>query len=252
MNETPLRIGVLAQMAKSPAHCKYALEHETPATRTMNLGTLTHAILLGKNMPVVYGGGARRGKEWTAFKESHPEGTEIFLDSELELARQLAGSLMQHPEAYRLLLGRREETITWGIGGRSCRGTPDVFNTTTGVLADLKTTVDASPRAFSYQALRLAYHAKLAWYLDGLNAAKIGSFDRAYIVAIENKPPFAVGTFQLTERALDFGRKLYSTWLERFLVYERSAVPWPGYLPEVLDAPEEALELSIDGEMVEV
>jgi hypothetical protein len=246
----PLRISTLCQMAKSPAHALYARDHDTPPTAAMRLGSLVHAIALGKNVPVVYPGPARRGKEWEAFKARHPEGEVIYLESELADARAIAGSLVAHPEACSLLMGRREETFTWTNSGRLCRGTPDAFNVRENALADLKICVDASPRRFSFAALALAYHAKLTWYADGLEKAGVGRFDRLFLVAAENKPPYAVATYQLTPHAMDFGRRLYRSWLEAFLVCEKSN-HWPGYLPGLLDAPEE-FALTIGGEELEI
>lgn len=248
MEKAPLRISQLAQMAKSPAHCKYAMDHESKATKTMNLGTLAHAFMLGKTMPCIYPGKARRGKEWTEFEARYPEGTEIFLESELTDAREIARAVMQHDDASRLMLGRREETILWTIAGRECRGTPDIFNTQTGLLNDLKTTATAERRRFTYQCLDLAYFAKQAWYLDGLKAAGIGGVERSFITAVENKPPYAIAIYQLTPGAIEFGRRCYRSWFEQFLVCEASN-QWPGYPEQSLEAPDE-FALEIEGEEV--
>ncbi len=247
----PLRFSTLKWMAKSPAHCRYAMDHPTPPTAAMRLGSMAHAILLGKNAPVVYPGPVRRGKEYEAFKAQFPIDETIYLESEVSDARAIARSIMDHGEACKLLLGRREETVLWDFAGRPCRGTPDALNVRESVLVDLKTTVDASPERFPWQALKLGYHSQLAWYLDGLAAAGIANLDRCIIVAAENRPPYAVTTYQLTPRALDFGRKIYRGWLEQFLVCERSN-EWPGYVLGMLDAPEEELTLTINGEVTEV
>ncbi len=249
----PLRFSTLKNMAKSPAHCRYAMLNPSAPTPSMRLGSMAHAILLGKEMPVVYPGPVRRGKEYEAFKAKFPEGETIFLESEVSDARAIARSLMDNGEACKLLLGKREETIHWEFSGRACRGTPDAVNTRESVLVDLKTTVDASPQRFPWQALRLAYHGQLAWYRDGLAAAGVADLERCIIVAVENRPPYAVTTFQLTDAALDFGRRLYRDWLERFLVCERSN-EWPGYVPGLLDAPpdDSELALTIGGEEIEV
>lgn len=248
MTRAPLRISQLAQMAKSPAHCKYAMDHESKATKTMNLGTLAHAFMLGKAQPCIYTGGARRGKEWEAFKALQPEGTEIFLESELTDAREIARAVMQHDDASRLMLGRREETIHWTIAGRECRGTPDVFNTQAHFLNDLKTTATAERRRFTYQAMDLAYFAKQAWYLDGMETAGIAGIDRSFITAVENKPPYAIAIYQFSPKAIEFGRRCYRSWFEQFLVCEASN-HWPGYPEQTLEAPEE-FSLEIEGEEV--
>lgn len=247
----PLRIGDLSQMAKSPFHCRYAIDNPSVPTATMRLGSMAHAIMLGKAMPAVYPGPVRRGKEFEAFKAQYPEGETIYIESEVAEARKIARSLMDHKEACRLLMGRREETILWEFSGRLCRGTPDAFNTNESELVDLKTTVCAEARRFQWQALSLAYHAKLAWYQDGLEAAGIGLLERCALIAVENSPPYAVTTYQLTANALEFGRKLYRSWLEFYLACEKSNT-WPSYPAGQLDAPEEGLELTIAGEAVEV
>ncbi len=248
----PLRFSTLKKMAQSPAHCRYAMDHPSTPTPSMRLGTMAHAILLGKNMPVVYPGPVRRGKEYEAFKAQFPGEETIFLESEVSEARAIARSLMDHSEACKLLMGRREETLYWEASGRSCRTTPDTFNPRESLMVDLKTTVDASPNRFPWAALKLGYHAQMAWQQDAIEAAGIGKMERCIIVAAENRPPYAVTTFQLTDRALDFGRRLYRGWLEQFLVCERSN-EWPGYVPGLLDAPEdEAFALTIGGEEVEV
>jgi len=247
----PLRIGDLAWMLKSPAHCRHAIDHPSPPTAAMRLGSMAHSIMLGKNVPVVYPGPVRRGKEYEKFKAAYPDEEVIYLESEVTEAKAIARSLMDHGEAVKLLFGRREETILWEFNGRPCRGTPDSFNTKESILCDLKTTVDASQNRFPWQALKLGYHAKLMWYMDGLKAAGVAELQRAFIVAVENKPPYAVTTYELTERAMDFGRRLYSSWLQSFLVCEQSN-EWPGYPLGVLDAPEDDFTLTIDGEEVEV
>lgn len=244
----PLRISQLAQMAKSPAHARYAIDHDTKSTRAMNLGTLAHAFMLGKTMPYVYSGGARRGKDFEAYKATVPEGEEIFLETELTEAREVARAVMNHDEAAGLMLGTREETLTWEIAGRPCRGTPDIYNTATRVVVDLKTTNDASPRRFQYTARDLAYVPKLAWYFDGL--AKVGKrMERAFIVAVETKPPYAIAVYQLTDAAIEFGRKVYMSWFNQFRVHEDSN-HWPGYHGDTLDAPSEDFSLAIEGEEV--
>lgn len=239
----PLRFSVLRQMARSPAHAKWALEHELRDTPAMRLGRLVHAVFLGESVPTVYYG-ERRGNAWKDFKEAHA-GQDIVTESEFECATAMAVALHSHKEARHLLMGRRERTIFFDFAGRPCRATPDAVSNT---LTELKTTSDASPFRFPFTAMRLAYHAQLTWYKDALKLAGLGNPERLAIVAIETRPPFAVCVFMLTPRAEDFGRRLYRTWIEQFLVCERSD-EWPGYVEGILDAPEEGLELvAPDGE----
>jgi hypothetical protein len=245
----PLRYSVLKQMGRSPLHAFYAMQHpEAGETPSMKMGRLTHAVALGQPLPLVWPGD-RRGKEWLAFRDAN-EGREIVKQDELDIALAMASCLEAHPEASRLLRGVRETTVYFDVAGRHCRATPDVLGD--GWIADLKTTSDASPVRFPWQALRLGYHGQLAFYKDAVIEAKAGDPRELWIVAIESKEPYAVATYQLTDAAEDFGRRMWRSWFEQFRVCEESNL-WEGYGPGVLDAPAEGVELvGADGEVIEV
>jgi hypothetical protein len=243
----PLRFSVLKQMSRSPAHALYAMTHPTPETPAMRIGKLAHAVFLGAHVPTVYDG-ERRGNAWKQFKADH-DGEVIVTAEEFECAGEMASVIHRHGEARSLLMGKREQTILWNFAGRECRGTPDVFSL--DHLTDYKTTSDASPERFPWTALRLHYHAQLAWYRDGLEAAGMPVPRELAIIAQEVKPPYVVTVFPLTTDAEIFGRKCWRLWFERFLVCEQSG-EWPGYGPGVLDAPVGEIELvGPDGEVID-
>jgi hypothetical protein len=243
----PLRYSILKLMGRSPAHARYALdmaargEEAWEPTPSMRLGSLAHKVFLKQPLPVVYPGPVRRGKEWEAFKSANAD-KEIVKQSELDAVVEIATALQAHAEARDLLTGTIEQTVLFDLGGRNCRATPDVF-VPGAHLTDLKTTRDANPQWFPYQALKLGYHGQLSFYRDGLERAGFAPPKELRIVAIETAPPYAVCVFGVTPRAEDFGRRTYRAWFEQFLVCEASD-DWPGYGPGVLDAPEEAVELT--------
>jgi len=248
-----LRFSVLKEMGRSPAHVKYAMEHERPDTAPMRLGRLAHALALGTPVGPIWTG-ARRGKEWLSFKAEH-EGKDIVTDEEYGTAQAMAASLEAHSEARKLLCGVREHTVLFYYAGRACRTTPDVY--TAEALTELKSTYDANPTRFPYHAMRMGYHAQVAFQKDGLVSSGTITKEQAealqlVIVAVEVKPPYAVAVFYLTPRAEELGRRLYRSWMEQFLVCEASDA-WPGYGHGVIDAPEDALELvGADGEALEI
>ena len=96
----------------------------------------------------------------------------------------------------------------------------------------------------------MGYHAQLAWYMDGVEAAGLPAPHDGYIVAVESKAPYAVVCYQLTPRAFDMGRRSYRLWLEQLAVCEQSNF-WPGYVQSVtpLDVPEDET-LWINGEEI--
>lgn len=239
-----LHFSTLKLMAKSPAHLRHAVETGWKPTRSMNVGTIAHAILLGGDLVVF--DGRRQGKKWEEFEAAHDDQT-IVTRTEYDQADAMAASVARHHIASRLLIGDHERPWVATMYGRKCAGRIDVAGPHT---VELKTTNDAEPGRFQRQCLRMAYHAQLAWYQDARRALGEAPGE-AYIIGVESKAPYPVTVLHLTERALLEGRKLTRLWLERLAACE-AADEWPGYVQSVveLDIVEDA-GLVIDGEEVE-
>jgi hypothetical protein len=237
-------------MARSPAHYREALLHGVVETAAMRLGSLVHFLVLGGHRRFVRYDGQRRGKEWAAFEAEHagPDVT-ILTATEWDPAEPMAEAVRNDPIAAPLLSGLAEGTVRWKLSGRDCRGSPDIFGR---VQVDLKTTPDASPGWFTRHAMKLGYCAQAAWYADGCEAAGLAKRERVSIIAVEKKPPYAPTVFDLSERALDLGRRTYRLLFERLLACEASD-QWPAYAqgPLLLDPPED-LTLQIEGEEIAV
>lgn len=246
----PLRYSRLKLMAKSPAHVRYALDQDLAGidnwddTPSRRMGRLAHAVFLAQPLPLVWPGD-RRGKAWLDFKAEHA-GQDIVKQEELDTAQAMAAALLSHDEARELLGGEIERTIFYEITGRPCRSTPDV-HLIREHLTEYKTTTDASPQRFPWQALKLGYHGQVAMQLDAILAAGMPEPARKVIVAQESKPPFLVAVFELLPEAIEFGRRCYRGWFEQFMVCE-SANHWPGYGPGILDAPQEDFALDEEEE----
>lgn len=246
---TPMRFSWLKHMARSPAHCLWAMEEAAEETLAMRLGSGGHAILLDKPYALWEGrtnSGAcrpRSGKDWTAFEEAHA-GEVILNESEYETAQAMASAVRRHSEARRLLFAPdvvHEQPIEWVTMGRPCAGTPDARSKT--YVVDLKTTRCAEPDRFVRDGTFRHYPAQLAWYLDGVKASGLGTPSEAYIVAVESTPPHPVTVLRLTDSALTQGRKACRVWLERLLGCERDNY-WPAYVEAIVPFDvEEALEL---------
>jgi exodeoxyribonuclease VIII len=243
----PLRWSALRHMMRSPAHCRYYIEHGLEPTPAMKLGTLVHSIVLGATHKYVIWEGARRGKEWTEFRDAHTE--DIVTRDEFDRAYEIAHAVTTHPGARPYLRGIKEQTLNWEIAGRACTGTPDLR--LKDIISDLKITADARPEKMQWHALKMGWLAQAAWYMNA--AATIGDpCGAAVIVAVEPKPPFPVVIYELTARALVQGTKQWRLAFERYRICE-DANDWPGYASCVqpLDTPDDdELILTIDGEEV--
>lgn len=228
----PVRFSRLKLMAQSPAHYIHAVTHPSAPSVAMRRGSYTDALLFGTAGGWAVYDGQRRGKAWDAFELEHAA-KQTITASEAAPCAAMANMLSKHSEAMELLRnGTRQNTIGWRFLGRECSGTPDVWNRTRVV--DLKTTRCSEPRRFVRDALFRAYHAQLAWYLDGVRLCGAGTPSEAYIVAVESTPPHPVTVLRLTDNAIDAGRKACRIWLEQLLACE-AAERWPGYVESAVD-----------------
>lgn len=236
----------LKAMGQSAAHYRAAYCEPKEPTAGMRFGTLVHTIGLGHGDYAIFPGERRAGKEWEKFEADNP-GKLLVKASEHAEALRVVEAVRNDPAAGPLLDGLYEREIAWDWLGRRCAGRVDILRGDRVI--DLKTTQCAEPGWFRRYALRAAYHAQMAWYLDGARACGATPFN-ATIIAVEVAPPFAVTVFNLSPRAIEDGRKLVRMWMERAIACE-AANDWPGYVQSAieLDVAEET-GLLIDGEEV--
>lgn len=243
MTLDPVHFSNLKHFALSPAHYIASLtaDFDSPA---MRLGRLTHTLLLG-GPPFEVWEGERRGDNWKRFKAIHA-GKEIVSAEEYRKGLAMERAVRACPDAMRLLEGRHEEALLWEFLARSCSSRVDVIGT--GFITDLKTTKCSHPARFVRDAMWMGYHAQIAFYQG---AAEFHGYrvPKGAIVAVENQAPWTVTCFELTERALEAGRKLCRVWFEQLLQCEASG-EWPGYVQTVqpFDVPED-IELNFDEEI---
>lgn len=230
-----LRFSRLKRIGQSPAHYAYGYG---PETAEMETGTGTHSILLvARDMllhetPVLaYPGKVRRGKEFDAFVAANP-GAIILTRREFTSAKGMAEAVRACPDAMRVLDGEREQTFTWKLQGRLCRGTPDVRSDK--FITELKTGETSDPRFFPFKLRRFCYHGQLAWYSDGAVLAGLPDPKEHYVVAVEAAAPYVVTVFRIAPATIEKGRRLARLWFERLLQCE-AAQEWPGYSQSVVE-----------------
>lgn len=254
-----LRFHHLKAMGQSAAHCYEAFQSDRPDTLAMRIGSGAHALLLGKplvtfDLPAKKGKGRapRSGAAWAEFQAQH-RGAVILTPKERQRADAIASAIEGHDVARRLLLADnviRERTIEWEWMGRRCQSTPDARSAYS--LVDLKTTRCAEPQRFTWEALKRAYHAQLAYYRTAIESTVGVAPPDLHLIAVESIKPHAVTVLRLTQRTIDRGEALCRGWMERFLVCE-AANQWPGYAEDVveMDVPDDDLDLVFDDDAEE-
>lgn len=86
-----------------------------------------------------------------------------------------------------------------------CR--PDALHS--NIIVDLKTTSDASPRAFQNEMMKYGYHIQGAMIRDAVEIIDGNRIEKVIDVVIETKYPYAMGIYIIDEFALDEGHKKY-------------------------------------------
>lgn len=240
----PVRFSRLRRMAQSPRHYLHAAQGDDGDTLARRLGRGTHAVVLGTPVvcwdQVTDSGRARprNGKDWDAFCLDNP-GAEILNLKEYAQAVAQAESIKRHKRASELIYGAGtllEHELSWRYLGRDCSSHLDVYRPGQYV-ADIKCARDASPERFARSAIWSHYHSQLAFYCAA--AKSLGqSVSAAYLIVVENVPPYDVTVRPLTDAALDDGDRLWREWFGKLLACERAGT-WPGYAES--DLPIDAL-----------
>lgn len=232
----------------TPAHLRASLDAPRAATSALKLGTLAHSVVLEPDKPLpgvaIQPDEYEPGKKWTnAAKlckdwraEQEAAGLMVLKADEYDAAFAMARNLATHPSAGPLLTDGRPEVslvVRDETNGIDCRARVDWLPNSHAAIVDLKTTSDASERAFTKKAYDLGYHIQAAFYLDLWNALMPSEPRSAFFfVVVENTSPFAVNVFECSPEFVALGRQHYQQALALFARCSNENY-WPAYAPTV-------------------
>lgn len=137
-----------------------------------------------------------------------------------------------HPMARKLLEapGVSERSYYWvdERTGILCRCRPDRELTDMRIFLDVKTTDDASPEGFARSITKWRYDVQDPFYRDGYRAVTGHDLKGFVFLAVEKKPPYAVGLYTLAADDVALGRAQYRADLDTYAKCQQSD-EWPGY-----------------------
>ena len=222
---------------KSPLHYweRYlnpaSQEKKTPA---LILGSAVHCAVLepgefGKRYAIApeVDRRTKEGKEIMANFEAHVEGRlEIISKADSAICERIMEAINQHDEASLLMSKITDVEKVIEVEDMKCR--PDAIIEPLNLIIDLKTTDDASPRAFGRSALKYRYDVQAAFYID-LYESHYGRRCEGFIfIAVEKTPPFGVGVYVIEDEDIERGRVKYKADLERWREAKANN-KWTGY-----------------------
>lgn len=216
-------------MRKSPQHFLSYLEYQQSGsmredTKAMRFGRLCHAAVLEParmkaNLVIQPDFGDMRSKgnreARDAWKLTLPGSAIVVDQDELASVTRVANAVLGNNEIRALLEHPKtvfESTALFTHStGILSRARFDIFNPELGVIADLKTTTDASPDSFSRTIFSYKYFLQAAMYLYA--AEKITNIKnlKYNFIAVESSRPNSVVMYELDNGAIDYGMAELST-----------------------------------------
>lgn len=259
-----LSASALEEFRRSPAH--YRARQPKEPTDAMKLGTAVHMALLEPALfaqtyvvatPCVriLASGARKGWAcgnpgkyrtgdlWfcgTHAPDEHDTPADVVTLEHLATLTGMRDAVLAHPEASKAFQGQggEEVVIVWDDPtGIRCKARPDRMIRRAGMLVDLKSASDASPRGYARDGAGRGTHRKMALYRRGLRILHgAGLMDwevhHAGIIAVESSAPYVVGCYLMDEGHPGADMERAEVDVERSLA--RLAMcqehdEWPGY-----------------------
>ena len=236
----------LLDFKRSPFHYMHNYLNEeriVECTPAMTLGALIHTMVLEPHKLdsefLIAPAMDRRSKEgklaYERFKIDLGLKTAITQD-QYDEANRIRMAVMNHELAPSLLNGCQIEKsiyFTHEASGIQCKVRPDAWNKS--LVVDLKSTADASFRAFQRSALNYGYFLQAAMIQQGLKA--IGeTMSKFTIIAVEKKAPYAIATYIIDKEALEWGNRQFDELMASFAKCLEKKV-WPDYGLQVLTLP---------------
>lgn len=190
----------LSRLAITPAHAK-VVELDTISK---SIGRMIHTFVLegatefAKQYKVVEKMN-KNTKVWKELvKEAELEGRELINEEDFAQIVAVGNSILSYPDIEEMLLGEVEQTVIWETPeGVLCKARPDVMQSSTGTLFDLKTTKNAGD--FGRAICNYGYHRQAVHYLRGVNVVSPFLFNKFVFLAVELKPPYRVQDYDLSD-----------------------------------------------------
>lgn len=248
----PLSYSALKAFEKSPKHLLAYWDKVFTPTPEMALGSLIHVCILEPQELdnryfalddeeicldlVAKGAKSPRAtaeyKTWKAEEMKKAEGKEIVSIEDYKLAKKLAESVKEHPLIKALTF--KEQLVEWDFDSVPFKGfidgageeLPEEFRDFggQGFILDVKSTRDASPKAFAKDFVNLGYHLQAGAYNNANEAINFaGNNPKFYIVAVETVEPFIVQVYEVGPDLIEAGTKKVRSLIADFKEWDGEA-----------------------------
>ena len=240
LSNPALSAGLIVAAKRSLKHYEYAKREIREDSASLLVGRAVHAMILEpETFRTRYVVNPFVDRRTSAFKEweSGIVDREILSQEQHVQVESMADSVRNHPLFMGLEKGAaREVSVFWTdeATGLSCKARFDLLSERLGIVADIKSTTDASERNFPRQCFTLGYHVKAQWYARAYKMLTGDVLKGFIFIAVEKDMPYACAFYRVTEQVLSRGE----TEIGMILVDIRNAEErgeFPGYGCELIE-----------------
>ena len=225
---------------KSPAHAKSFMDNPPEPSEAFVFGKALHKfnleVMSFDETCVVAPDVDKRTKngkvKWQEFLDKNNDKL-VMTQEQYEKCKSMAEAIENHSNAKKFIWGGSPEIcIVWldTKTGVLCKARLDYVHNE-GVIADLKSTRDASLSYFARAIYNYGYHRQAAFYSDGWYALT-KDMPEFVFVPVEKEEPFGVATYLAGEDVITAGRQSYERALKIYAECLQSG-DWPGYSNEI-------------------
>jgi hypothetical protein len=235
----------LKHLRRSAAHYLAAKENPIDPTPAMILGSLVHCAVLEPErfaaetilQPEKFDRRTKAGKEAAAEFEARAEGKTVLTVDQDAICTGIINSLFsgRHETARKLLEGGKPEvSFAWedAMTGQMSKCRVDWLRSD-NIMVELKSTADASHKAFMRQCANLDYDLSAAWYRGGVKAVTGEKMDYVFIV-VETSAPFEIAVYTPDDAFIENGKAKIRQALETYTKAKESGI-FAGYADEVTE-----------------
>ena len=226
------------QLLDSPARFHYAQSHPEPQKDAFDLGSATHAKVLGTGSKVITyppehltpsGNASTKAAtvEWVT--EQRANGLVVISAAQARHVEGMSEAVLAHPEARALLEqdGNDREVSMFAKDPETEVEMRARFDLYADIAGDLKSARDASPKGFERAIRQHGYDVQQGWYQD-VRELITGERGQFRFIAVESFPPYLVAVYKLDYSYEDMGKvkALAARMTYRQCLDEHT---WPGY-----------------------
>lgn len=228
----------LFNIAKSPLHFKYELEHPKEDTPILTFGRAAHKYILEKNdffnefaiIPDI-DSRTKEGKEKYQLFLSESIGKDVISQEDFDKIKEMDAAIDLVPLARQLLKGQHEQSFFWTDEetGEKCKCRPDCLTEYDGqkIITDYKTADSCENGCFEKSCRKYGYKLQAGMYTEGMFQNTFEEYGFAF-VAQEKKAPYAVRVYFCTPEYIMQG---YDQFRELIGIYHecKKTGNWYGY-----------------------